>query len=447
MCYTVAKFHLTFLLTAPERCVDQITYYGKWLPSDQEYLNIWMEELISEVENKDREYGVDASCEGQEIPNLHPPIKDLKYFIESDPAVNMYFHQMFDQVNVHHQMNPVSHSQVRDYCMLLRLLNRTMTKAPEFSTKGLIGLPISTIFVLPMGTVGGHTAFLNDKVNAHFKEILNYWGEFLKSPESCNVLNDDPRKGWFGQDAMNAMEGFAEDFICDASKPHYGFASWDDFFTRQFREGRRPVASPNDSRIIINACESSTYNIQFNVQRQDQFWIKTQPYSLQFMLNNDQLAENFVGGTVYQAYLSSLSYHHWHSPVDGVIRKAYVVEGSYFSGGQFPGFALVGSQAYLTAVAARAIIVIEADNKYIGLMAFLAVGMIEVSSTEIIVQEGQHVKKGQQIGMFHYGGSSYCLIFRPSVDIEFVFKQQKIGLYSPKVIPINSKIASVSHSG
>ena len=405
-----------------------------------------MNELITEVESKEETNGKNSLCE---IPGLHPPVKALKDLIESDPEITIFFHQMFDEIPRKYKNDPSGNPLVRDYCTMLRLINEIMTKAPEFSNKGLVGLPISAIFVLPMATVAGMAAFLNDKVNSHFKEILNYWGEFLKSPESRYVLNSDPIKGWFGYNAMNTMRGFVSDFVCDPFKPYYGFTSWDDFFSREFRESKRPVASPNNNKIIANACESTTYNIQFDVKYRDQFWIKSQPYSLHFMLANDSLAENFVGGTVYQAYLSALSYHRWHSPVDGIIKKAYTIPGSYFSQAQFAGFdftAPVSSQAYLTEVAARAIIFIEADNKYIGLMAFLAVGMTEVSSTEITVHEGQHVKKGQQMGMFHYGGSSHCLIFRRGVDVKFAIEQKKIGSYSSNAIPVNSKIASVSYS-
>ena len=49
---------------------------------------------------------------------------------------------------------------------------------------------------------------------------------------------------------------FVDDFVCDPSQPHYGFTSWDDFFTRQFRPNVRPVASPDDNKVIVNACES-----------------------------------------------------------------------------------------------------------------------------------------------------------------------------------------------
>ena len=427
---------------------------GKWLPSDQEHLNNWLKELIDEVEGRDEIDGadeLDAACDGHEIHGLLPPVRDLKILIETDSEVSMFFHQMFAQVPFKPPYNedPMGKPQVRHYRMMLRLINRIMTKAPEYSRKGLVGFPINAILDWPMATVGGYAAFLNGKVNRHFKHILNCWGQFLKSTDSCYVLNDHPRKGWFGHDAMHDMPNFAEEFVCDPTKEHYGYTSWDDFFTRQFRDGQRPVECPHDNKVIANACESATFNIQFNVRRRARFWIKSQPYSMQFMLANSPLAEQFVGGTVYQAFLSALSYHRWHSPIDGVIRRAYVVEGSYYSEAQCAGFddaAPNDTQSYITEVAARAIIFIEADNKYIGLMAFLAVGMAEVSTNEITVYEGQHVKKGQQLGMFHFGGSTHCLLFRPGVDVTFVVEQKEMGKYPEENIPINSQIATVPHS-
>ncbi|KAK0611468.1 hypothetical protein B0T14DRAFT_530446 [Immersiella caudata] len=51
-------------------------------------------------------------------------------------------------------------------------------------------------------------------------------------------------------------------------------------------------------------------------------------------------------------------------------------------------------------------------------MAFIGVGMDEVSTCEITVKEGQRVKKGDEIGMFHFGGSSHCLMFRKGVKVD-----------------------------
>ena len=80
------------------------------------------------------------------------------------------------------------------------------------------------------------------------------------------------------------------------------------------------------------------------------------------------------------------------------------------------------SQAYLTSIAARAVIYIEADNPNVGLMAFVAVGMGEVSTCEVTVKHGDRVKKGDQLGMFHFGGSTFCLTLRPLTRIGFHVK-------------------------
>jgi phosphatidylserine decarboxylase len=81
----------------------------------------------------------------------------------------------------------------------------------------------------------------------------------------------------------------------------------------------------------------------------------------------------------------------------------------------------MNSQSYLAHVAARAVILIEAEDPVIGLMAFVAVGMSEVSSCLIgsKVTAGYHVGKGEELGYFQFGGSTHCLVFRPGAIAEF----------------------------
>lgn len=72
------------------------------------------------------------------------------------------------------------------------------------------------------------------KLIVHLKAMLNEWAVFLRSPESTYVLNDDPKHGWFGEDAEKAMPTFVSDFKCDPSVAHYGFKSWDVFLQESF---------------------------------------------------------------------------------------------------------------------------------------------------------------------------------------------------------------------
>ena len=122
-----------------------------------------------------------------------------------------------------------------------------------------------------------------------------------------------------------------------------------------------------------------------------------------------------------------------------------MIDGTYYSETLAEGYDPSGpnkSQGYITEVATRALIFIEADNPAIGLMCFMPVGMAEVSTCDITVYEGQHVEKGEEIGMFHFGGSTHCLIFQEHVKLDFDFHGQNPGLNSSN-IPINSRIATV----
>ena len=109
--------------------------------------------------------------------------------------------------------------------------------------------------------------------------------------------------------------------------------------------------------------------------------------------------------------------------------RAFVRDGTYFSeplwegpaggsgDGEIDTRGITVAQGYLTALAARAVIVFEADNPALGLVAFVGVGMDEVSTCDITVREGQRVAKGDQIGMFRFGGSSHCVLFRAGVPV------------------------------
>jgi phosphatidylserine decarboxylase len=210
------------------------------------------------------------------------------------------------------------------------------------------------------------------------------------------------------------------------------------------------VASPDDDTVIANACESTPYGIATDVQRHDRFWIKSQPYSLQDMLANDESVDEFVGGTIYQAFLSATNYHRWHSPVAGTIVRAFTVEGTYYSEADSEGTYAVestNSQSYLAHVAARAIILIDADNPVIGLVAVVPVGMVEVSSCIIHphVTPGQHLAKGEELGYFQFGGSTHCLVFRPGVIADFTLPAipQPHDPHAPLML-VRSKLATAT---
>ncbi len=447
---------------------------GEWLPSDHAILVGWLEEQV-------------AKSKESEEP-LAPVLQEFQHLIESNAEIYMLFNQMFTQVpsKPPYNRDPGGKPQIRDYHQMLAVMNVILTHTPTYNDTGVVGFPINAILDWSMGTEGGYAAFLHPEVNAMLKKVLNQFGSFLKSPESAYAINEDPDEGWLGSSALQAMvamlpavpgsgelnywdrqlsdaeakQAFIDTFECDPQSAHWGFTSWDDFFLRKFREGQRPIASPDDDRVVANACESAPYNLVRGVEEMDNFWVKGQPYSLRHMLDGSHVDE-FVGGTVYQAFLSAKSYHAWHSPVSGVVREKRVIDGTYYSEIPSEGFynplhtedagdstqvpdpaGPNDSQGYISEVATRALLII--DNPELGPVGFLPIGMAEVSSCEFAedVQVGQPVVKGHPIGAFHFGGSSHCLIFGPDVQLDFDLHGQAPSLNSYN-IPVRDQIAVV----
>lgn len=418
---------------------------GKWLPSDQEFENKWVKKVYEEAKS-------------EENKKLLPPVQALKELIESNRYIWNLFQMMFDEIPQKDVDTPAGTPQVRDYHELLLVLNRLIQRAPKFNTTGLVDTPINAVLDYPMGTRAGYVLFNDPRVNAKMKNILDYWGRYLQSEESSYVLNTSD-KGWLSPYALNEMakeaggDNFVDLFAVHSTdvKQKLGYTSWDDFFTRKFKPGIRPVASPDDDDVIANACESAPFRMAHDVPLKAKFWIKGQPYSLIDLLHNDPWTSKFEGGTLYQAFLSALSYHRWNSPVSGKIVKAYNLDGTYYGEALAQGFenpngpdkvAANNSQAFLTSTATRAVIFIQADNPKISLMCFVAVGMGDVSNNEITVRIGQHVNKGDQLGMFHFGGSTHVLLFRPEVKLDFDMHGQTPGLDTTN-IKVREAIARV----
>jgi phosphatidylserine decarboxylase len=444
---------------------------GGWLPEDPVEIERWIQKLRQRAAEQPQPF--------------IPPIVALRDMVYSDPVLQGTVEAMFAEAFRLKKYTPLDwQPEPQTFEDFLTLLNQIMFTAPEaYQTgtgkdqqpAGLIGFPINALLDWPMGTTYGYDVFSNAMFNQQFKQILNYWSNFLVTAGSRYVLiQDDPASdaiAWLSPTAQNEMvtvaksalgqapnpippsATFADIFNCDPNDTYYGFTSWDNFFTRTFRPGVRPIDAPTDANVIVNACESGPLGVAKDVALSDSFWLKGQPYSLENMLNWDEYTPQFAGGTVYQAFLSALSYHRWHSPVSGTIDKAYIVNGTYYLENIDQGFlnpegadpsAPNDSQKFISSVATRALIFINADNARIGKMCVIAVGMAEVSSCEITVKKGDHVNKGDQLGMFHFGGSTHCLVFRPGVNLTFDFYGETPGLDAPNNIRVNTRIAVVT---
>lgn len=133
---------------------------------------------------------------------------------------------------------------------MLDLLNVAVQTPPCFWPSELCGVPIYSILVDLIGTRFGAVVFSRPDVNEHLKNILNDYGAMLKTEKSLKYLHTG-KGGWLSEEASKYLN--YNDFVCDKTKPHYGFKCWNDWFIRELAEGARPIEGKDDPSVIVHS--------------------------------------------------------------------------------------------------------------------------------------------------------------------------------------------------
>lgn len=384
-----------------ERYYNHFGYIAGCLPKDREQVDAWQAELKRKLETTPRK-------------SRSPAVKALAELLRNDPVARMYVAQMIRQ-------QPKAHQTVTSTADLLAALTHIVTTAPTYTPGPSQGdaFPMSNLFTYMMMTPAGEAAFRYPPFNTAIAVVLREWCAFLDGSGSLYVLNEGEH-GWLNQQAYwyNKLYEFV---IPDKGAPHWGWKSFNDFFHREIQADARPIAEPDNPKVIVSANDGTVYNIADNVQPSAEFWLKGQPYSLHDMLQGHYV-DRFAGGMVFQSFLSGADYHRWRSPIDGVIRKAYVADGLMFSDASSAGYddtAATYSQGYETSVNTRGLVFVESPDPTIGMVCVMPIGITEISSVTITAKVGATVRKGDELGYFSYGGSSMALVFQPGAIDQF----------------------------
>ena len=378
---------------------------GGYLPADRNALHQWNLELKAAVAQ---------SRQDPARPPRDPAVVALEHAIADSAVLRMLVTEMLKGV-------PHAKHVIEDVPELLDHLDHITRLAPhwEADAQKRHFFPMSGLFAEMMMDPAGEEIFRHAPFNDAIRAILRSWCRYLSSAESRHVLNTGEH-GWLSPAAYayNQLQDF---IIPDPDAPHWGWQSYNAFFHREIKSSARPIAAPNDPKVIVAPNDGTLYRIAHDVHATDSFWLKGEPYSLRDMLRGTRYLEQFVGGYVYQSYLSGADYHRWHAPVDGVVRDAVVVEGLMFSN-LVNDISGVASQAYYTAVNTRGLTFIEADDPAIGVVCVMPIGITEVSSITLTARAGDHVRKGDQLGYFGFGGSTIAALFEKRAIDRFLVK-------------------------
>lgn len=185
------------------------------------------------------------------------------------------------------------------------------------------------------------------------------------------------------------------------------YNSYNDFFTRQIRKECRPIAEGEN--VLISPCDGKL--IVYPIEENQHFMIKNTAYTLESLLRSKKLAKKYEGGTICVFRLTVDDYH----------RYCYVDDGRKSANHHIPGV------FHTVNPAANDVYPIYKENtrefsllqsKHFKTILMMEVGALMVGRI-VNHQEEAEVRRGEEKGMFEFGGSTVILIFQKNaVEIE-----------------------------
>ena len=176
------------------------------------------------------------------------------------------------------------------------------------------------------------------------------------------------------------------------------YNSFNDFFTRELKEGARTVCMDNDA--LISPCDGllSVYNISDNMDIR----IKGSRYTAQELLENEELAKNYCGGKMLVFRLTVTDYHRYIYVDDGT------KEGNVFIPGVLHTVQPISQTRYkIYKTNSREYTVLHTPN--FGDVIHMEVGAMMVG--RICNNHMEYTfKRGEEKGRFEFGGSTIVLL-------------------------------------
>ena len=188
-----------------------------------------------------------------------------------------------------------------------------------------------------------------------------------------------------------------------AKKP-FSFKSFNEFFYRALKPGARPIA-PGDQVAVLPA---DGRHLAFqNFDGAEGFYAKGQRFDLKSFLGDEGLAQEFAGGSLLISRLCPVDYHRFHFPVGGLAGEARLINGFLYS---VSPIALRSNLAYLWENKRMVTLV---ESPVFGRVAVCEIGATMVGSIVQTYLSGRPVAKGEEKGLFKFGGSCVVTIFQP----------------------------------
>jgi len=245
---------------------------------------------------------------------------------------------------------------------------------------------------------------------------------------------DDP-------ESKSQIEGFIAFHKLDMSEvllPVEKFNNFNEFFYRALKPGARPCSAPDNPHVLVSPADCRT--VVFNsITDATSIWIKGREFSVSSILGDayPEDAKRYTNGALGIFRLAPQDYHRFHIPVDGILRKPKLIAGEYYTVNP------MAIRSALDVYGENVRVVCPIDTELYGRVMVICVGAMMVGSTVITRNEGEEVKRAEELGYFKFGGSTIVLLFE---DHKMVFDDDLVDNSNSALETLVRAGMSIGHS-
>ncbi len=216
--------------------------------------------------------------------------------------------------------------------------------------------------------------------------------------------------------------------------PDEGFRTFDAFFTRECREGTRPVSDP---MVFVTSPVDGHVAALGRIEDGRILQAKGIDYGLHDLIPSEY-AGAFTGGSFITLYLSPADYHRIHSPLRGTLAGYIALPGRLLTVQEF----MVGGYPGLFTKNERLIACLDSDHGEVAccMIGATNVGRISLTRTPVETnrtfgkreetwfpdEERLPLEAGQELGIFHLGSTVILLFQKDRVDLDLVTTGSRI---------------------
>lgn len=182
------------------------------------------------------------------------------------------------------------------------------------------------------------------------------------------------------------------------------FDSYNAFFTRKIKAEQRPIneqknvlISPSDGKVTA-----------YPITQKGRFWIKHTQYTAAQLLKDERLAERYMGGWIYVIRLTVDDYHRYCYVADGRKSRQRKIRGvlhtvNPVANDYYPIYKMNSREYCLL------------KTKEFGTILLMEVGALMVGKINNHEEDSAQVKRGNEKGMFEFGGSTIVVMTEPGM--------------------------------